>query len=45
MKETEEEGPKEFKKCGEGDNVCSCTKESDCGYIKIHEDVCKSNKV
>jgi len=25
--------PKEFKPCGEGENICNCKDESECGYI------------
>ncbi len=30
--------PKEFKRCGECDNVCNCKYEHECGYLDNDDD-------
>lgn len=30
----------EFKPCGEGDNICSCKSERECGYTTITRNGC-----
>lgn len=35
---TKEEN-KEWKPCGDGDNICNCKKSSECGYILIEKGI------
>lgn len=28
---------KEWKRCGDGDNVCNCKEAKDCGYIELYK--------
>lgn len=34
----------QFTPCGEGDNICNCKKESECGYIEIYKMADKLSK-
>jgi len=34
-----------WKPCGEGENICNCKNENECGYIEFYAGIEKLNKI